>query len=217
MALMQRMSVAEGWNSPAEFADVGEVFCKELLIRLDERQSIVKIILLCNDRDTGNQARKEIPGNKVADLRKLQHIKKQNFDRIGNALPGPIAPQVAAYVGYKVAGLTGAIAAVLGTVGPTTILMLVMIVVFFQIKDSPSVAAMLKAVRPVVVGLLLWTTIDIARSVFWKQGMQLGDLWSRWDGLVIALVTFAILSFTKVNPAVVVGGAAILGWLVYRR
>jgi chromate transporter len=160
MALMQRMSVAEGWNSPAEFADA------------------------------------------LA---------------IGNALPGPIAPQVAAYVGYKVAGLAGAIAAVLGTVGPTTILMLVMIVIFFQIKDSPSVAAMLKAVRPVVVGLLLWTTIDIARSVFWKQGMQLGDLWSRWDGLLIALVTFVILSFTKVNPAVVVGGAAILGWLVYRR
>ena len=124
---------------------------------------------------------------------------------------------MAAYVGYKVAGLAGAIAAVLGTVGPTTILMLVMIVVFFQIKDSPSVAAMLKAVRPVVVGLLLWTTIDIARSVFWKQGMQLGDLWNRWDGLLIALVTFAILSFTKINPAVVVGGAAILGWLVYRR
>jgi chromate transport protein ChrA len=95
--------------------------------------------------------------------------------------------------------------------------MLVMIVVFFQIKDSPGVAAMLKAVRPVVVGLLLWTTIDIARSVFWKQGMQLGDLWSRWDGLLIALVTFVILSFTKVNPAVVVGGAAILGWFVYRR
>jgi hypothetical protein len=35
--------------------------------------------------------------------------------------------------------------------------------------------------------------------------------------LLIALVTFVILSFTKVNPAVVVGGAAILGWFVYRR
>ena len=31
---------------------------------------------------------------------------------IGNALPGPIAPQVSAYVGYKLAGVAGAIATV---------------------------------------------------------------------------------------------------------
>jgi chromate transporter len=159
MALMQRMSVDEGWTTPPEFADALAV---------------------------------------------------------GNALPGPIAPQVAAYVGYKVAGLSGAISAVIGTVGPTTILMLVMIVLYFQVKDSPTVAAMLKAVRPVVVGLLLWTTLDIARSVFWKQGMTITGLIQRWDGILIAVVAFAILTFTKVNPAIVVATAALLGWLVYR-
>ena len=76
---------------------------------------------------------------------------------------------------------------------------------------------MLKAVRPVVVGMLLWTTYDIGRSVFWKQGMQTSDLWGRWDGFAIALLTFVILTFTKINPAFVVVGAAALGWLVYRR
>src|SRR5512135_2165514 len=50
---------------------------------------------------------------------------------LGNALPGPIAPQVSAYVGYKMAGFAGAVAAAAGTVLPTTLLMLVMIVVFF--------------------------------------------------------------------------------------
>jgi chromate transport protein ChrA len=75
---------------------------------------------------------------------------------LGNALPGPIAPQVSAYIGYKMAGLPGALSAVTGTVLPTTLLMLVMIVFFFGIKDSPQVQAMLKAVRPVVVGLLLY-------------------------------------------------------------
>lgn len=159
MALMQRVSVAEGWTTPPEFADALAV---------------------------------------------------------GNALPGPIAPQVAAYVGYKVAGLNGALAAVFGTVGPTTVLMLVMIVLYFQVKDSPTVAAMLKAVRPVVVGLLLWTTLDIARSVFWKQGMTVSALLQRWDGLLIALVAFALLTFTKVNPAIVVAAAAVLGYVVYR-
>jgi hypothetical protein len=39
----------------------------------------------------------------------------------------------------------------------------------------------------------------------------------RWDGLIIALLTFAILTFTKVNPAYIVLGSAVLGWLVYTR
>src|SRR5574340_45928 len=81
---------------------------------------------------------------------------------LGNALPGPIAPQVSAYIGHKLAGIPGAIAAAAGTVLPTTILMLVMIVLFFGVKDSPLVKAMLTAVRPVIIGLLIWTAYDMA-------------------------------------------------------
>src|SRR5512145_1740270 len=51
---------------------------------------------------------------------------------VGNALPGWIGPQVSAYIGYRVAGLSGAISAVAGTVVPTTVLMLVMVAFFFQ-------------------------------------------------------------------------------------
>src|SRR3990172_2925828 len=85
---------------------------------------------------------------------------------VGNALPGPIAPQVSAFVGYKLAGVSGAVSAAAGTVLPTTILMLVMVVFFFGIKDSPHVKAMLTAVRPVVIGLLVWTAYDMAYTVF---------------------------------------------------
>src|SRR5512143_3965469 len=56
---------------------------------------------------------------------------------LGNALPGPIAPQVSAYVGQKVAGTSGAIAAAACTVLPTTVLMLVMVIAFFGLKDTP--------------------------------------------------------------------------------
>ena len=138
-------------------------------------------------------------------------------DAVGNALPGPIAPQVSAFVGYKLAGLPGALAAVAGTIGPTTILMLIMVIAFVQIKDAPAIKAMLTAMRPVVVGLLLWTAYDLGRGVFWKQGSTLGALLAQqWDKLLIVLVTFALLTFTRVNPAFIVLGAAILGFLVYR-
>ncbi len=136
---------------------------------------------------------------------------------MGNALPGPIAPQVSAYVGHKIAGVPGAIAAAAGTVLPTTILMLIMIVFFFGFKDSPLIKAMLAAVRPVVIGLLIWTAYDMAVSVFgakrlgWDTALLQG-----WDKVIIAGVAFVVLTFTEVNPALVILGAAIVGMVFYR-
>jgi chromate transporter len=136
---------------------------------------------------------------------------------VGNALPGPIAPQVSAYVGYKLAGVPGAISAAAGTVVPTTLLMLVMIVLFFGIKDSPVVKAMLKAVRPVVVGLLLWTAYDMANTVLSAKKMGWGQaLVQGWDKLLFVAGAFVLLTFTKINPAIIILGAAVLGFVLYR-
>jgi chromate transporter len=136
---------------------------------------------------------------------------------LGNALPGPIAPQVSAYVGYKLAGTAGAIAAAGGTVLPTTVLMLVMVVLFFGVRENRIVKAMLTAVRPVVIGLLIWTAYDMARAVFGagRTGWA-AALTSRWDGVLLALVSFAVLTFTAVNPVWVILGAAVFGLVFYR-
>ncbi len=136
---------------------------------------------------------------------------------IGNALPGPIAPQVSAYVGYKLAGIPGAVMAAAGTVLPTTILMLIMVVYFFSIKDTPAIKAMLSAVRPVVVGLLLWTAYDMFNTVFGVKKLGLGAaLAGGWDKLVIGAGAFALLTFTAINPVIIILGAALLGFFLYR-
>ena len=136
---------------------------------------------------------------------------------IGNALPGPVAPQVSAYVGYKLAGLPGAVAAAAGTVLPPTLLMLGMVVYFFKIKDSLMIQSMLKAVRPVVVGLLLWTAYDMAYTVFGVNKFGLtGALTMGWDKLLFVLVSFLVLTMTEINPAFVIFGAAVLGGVLYR-
>ena len=135
----------------------------------------------------------------------------------GNALPGPIAPQVSAFVGYKLGGVPGAIAAAVGTVVPTTILMLIMIAFFFGIKDSPAIKSMLTAVRPVVVGLLIWTAFDMARTVFAAGKLGWGPaLTQGWDKVAIALVSFALLTMTSISPVYIVLAAAAFGFLVYR-
>jgi chromate transporter len=131
-------------------------------------------------------------------------------------LPGPVAPQVSAYVGYKLAGTPGAVAAAAGTVLPTTVLMLVMVVAFFAAKDTKPIQAMLRAVRPVVIGLLVWTAYDMASSVFAARKLGWATALARGvDGVIIAAVAFALLTFTSINPAFIILGAAVLGLAVY--
>jgi chromate transporter len=136
---------------------------------------------------------------------------------MSNALPGPIAPQVSAYIGYKLAGLPGAVAAVVGTVVPATVLMLILVVYFFGIKDSPVLQSMFKAIRPVVVGLLLWTAYDMGATVFGfkKLGWSTAVM-ENWDKGLIALVAFALCTFTRISPVLIIIGAGMLGLLIYR-
>jgi chromate transporter len=136
---------------------------------------------------------------------------------MSNALPGPIAPQVSAFIGYKLAGVPGAIAATAGTVLPTTILMLILVTLFFRIKDSSTMRAMLQAVRPVVVGLLLWTAYEMTVTVFAIRKLGWGPAVTQgWDKVLIVMVTFAVLVLTRVNPVFVILGSALFGLLVYR-
>jgi chromate transporter len=135
---------------------------------------------------------------------------------LGNALPGPIAPQVSAFIGYKLSGIPGAIVAVAGTVLPTTILMLLMVAYFIGIKDSPAVKSMLQAVRPVVVGFLLWTAYDMAAAVFGAKRLGWGmALFGGWDKILFVLAAFAVLTLTRTNPVFVILAAAALGLAIY--
>jgi len=136
---------------------------------------------------------------------------------LGNALPGPIAPQVSAYIGYRLAGVPGAVAAAAGTVLPTTILMLFMVVAFFRFKDARPVQAMLVAVRPVVVGLLLWSAYAMFAAVMGSTGSGwAAALRGHWDLLLLTAISFVVLVSTSVNPAWVILGAAVVGFALYR-
>jgi chromate transporter len=135
---------------------------------------------------------------------------------ISNALPGPTAPQASAYVGYKLAGWPGALSAVAGTVVPATLLMLILIIGFFNIKDNIYMQAAIKGVRPFVVGLLAWTAYQMAVTVFnLKQGVGISFL-QGWDKWLIALGAFLILTFTNISPVWLVLATAAIGLIFYR-
>ena len=136
---------------------------------------------------------------------------------LSNALPGPTAPQASAYVGYKLAGWTGALTAVAGTVIPATLLMLILIIGFFSIKDNAYLKAAMQGVRPFVVGLLAWTAYQIAITVFGLDKQGLGSsLLHSWDKWLIVLGTFLVLTFTNISPIWLVLATAGIGLIFFR-
>src|SRR5690348_43453 len=69
---------------------------------------------------------------------------------IANALPGPIATKLAAYLGFRKKGAIGAIVALLAHIMPTCIAMVACFSIISFFKSSSIISGMISAVVPVV-------------------------------------------------------------------
>lgn len=125
---------------------------------------------------------------------------------LGNALPGPIAPKMAAYVGNHVAGIAGAFVGVIATVVPTAVAIIILAKLLLAHKDSPRLQGMLKVAKPIVVVLLLQAAIDLmTRSNY-----------PNIASYIISAAAFAAVIILKINPAVVMLGGLVAGFLAYK-
>ena len=125
---------------------------------------------------------------------------------LGNALPSPIATKMAGYVGFEVAGLSGAIVAVLATVLPSLALMLGALGLLYRYRNSPRVRRMSQWVRPIIAVMMAWLTLS-----FFIEGMDGAGLVHM---LVIAVAAAVALVRFRVHPAFVVVAALVYGGLL---
>ncbi|MGB0639950.1 MAG: chromate transporter [Myxococcota bacterium] len=121
-----------------------------------------------------------------------------------SALPGPIAAKMSIFVGLEVAGILGAMVAFLGVMLPAVLLMSMLAGVILRYRDAPAVSGAMKAVQPVVIGMLAWTVISLAPT-----GIRNGS------GALLAGAALAAL-LLKVHPALVIVGAMTIGALFLR-
>ena len=119
------------------------------------------------------------------------------------SLPGVFAVNTALYVGHKIGGFRGAMAAMLGAIIPSITIILLLATVFKEYRDLPVVERIFKGIRPCVVALILAPSLRMIKSakVTWKTA-------------VIPIATVFLIWWCKVSPAIVIL-AAIAGSLVY--
>jgi len=140
-----------------------------------------------------------------------------NIVGIAEMTPGPIAINMATFVGFKTIGFFGSVAATLGVVMPSVLLILLISKIFFKYQSHPIKQGLFYGMRPVIVGLILSAAYFMAETSLFivKPGEWTGNFLSHvdWVSVGIALLTVVGIRKYKLHPILLlgVGGAIRIG------
>ena len=135
-----------------------------------------------------------------------------DFVALSESTPGPLAVNMATFVGIRTGGVLGAVIATLGIVLPSFIVILIIAKCFEKYKKSKVVKGLMSGLKPAVVGLIGAAFISVARTVFLPSGLQASVVTSA--SFWVLLATFAltaVLAFKKVHPIKLILLSAVIG------
>ena len=122
---------------------------------------------------------------------------------VAQAAPGPNV-LIASLIGWKAAGLAGAVVALLAVCGPAAVIAWWVADLWDRFKDSPWRLAIQRAIAPIVVALVLAGGYVIATP----GGTPNWRLW------LIAAISAAVVLASRLNPLWMIGGGALMGALL---
>ncbi len=150
-----------------------------------------------------------------------------NLIALSESTPGPIMVNMATYVGSKQGGFLGALAATAGVVLPSFLILLAVTILFHNFLKRKKVQAVLKGVKPCLMGVILATGIYMAVSICISSGVSgtqgMGSVFLAIDPAacillsVLGLVTVLYQAVRKKDfpPAALLSLAAVLGCIFY--
>jgi chromate transporter len=144
-----------------------------------------------------------------------------NMIAVSESTPGPIAVNMATFVGSNEAGILGSACATLGVVLPSFIIILIVASLLKNFLKYNGVKAFLSGVRPCVVSLILGTAITLFLSVL--LGIGGGDFTPNIDlkGIIIFAIVIATATIykkikgKKPSPILMIAISACLGMILY--
>ncbi len=127
---------------------------------------------------------------------------------LGNALPGPIATKMAAYLGYRSKGVPGAFIAILAHILPSSIAMIVLLSAVAFLSESKMIQGMIAAVVPVIAVMLGVMAYEFGEKAVKGLGVALG--------IVLFVIVFVLLQVVHVHAAIVIALFLIYGAFHFR-
>ena len=144
-----------------------------------------------------------------------------NFIAVSESTPGPIAVNMATFIGSAKGGFLGALLATVGVVLPSFIIILIVASIVKGLLKYAGVKGFLSGVRPVVVGLIIATGALLFLTVvlgYTKVGAPLSfDYKSLIIFGIVALtyIVYKILRKKTLSPIILIIFSALLGLLFY--
>ncbi len=133
----------------------------------------------------------------------LNNTQFSNMLALGNALPGPIATKIAAYVGYDIAGWFGVFLALAATILPSAAALIILLKILQRFRQSLVVKGMTMLVQPVIAILMLILTWNNTKDSVTAIGFF------QFSG--IALVSLWLMTKKKMHPALLIICAFVYG------
>ena len=148
------------------------------------------------------------------ELRKRKWVDADEIDDVvvlAQSAPGLLAVNMAIFCGYKIRGLKGSIAATIGAVLPSFLIILAIATVFTTFKDNVIVQKIFQGIRPVAIALILVPAFNMA-----KKGNK---YWWNWPLTILSafLVAFLKVSVIWVLLCVISISIGIEWWKEHRK
>ena len=151
----------------------------------------------------------------------LSEEQLMNFIAVAESTPGPIAINMATFVGASQAGFFGALLSTLGVILPAFLIILLIAAILKNLLKYQGVQGFLTGVRPAVAALILATAVTMGiRTIFGMSSVR--DAFSfNYKALIILAVLIGVgvgskyLLKKKASPIVMILISAGLGMLLY--
>ena len=120
---------------------------------------------------------------------------------LSQSAPGVMAVNISIFAGYRLRGIKGSIAATLGSIMPSFLIIRAVAIFFSVFRDNPWVERAFKGIRPVVISLIAVPMINMARKSC--------TTWWKW---LLAVVSLVLVAFLNVSPIYILLVVIVLGF-----
>ena len=140
-----------------------------------------------------------------------------NIIAVSESTPGPIAVNIATFVGATQGGLLGALCATLGVILPSFIIIIVIAALISNLLKYAGVKSVINGMKPAVTGIIFATALTMfLKAVFALERLGNSISFSYSRAIIFAVVAGVCFGYKKlfkkkINPIILILISAILG------
>ncbi len=141
-----------------------------------------------------------------------------NMVAVSESTPGPMGINMATYVGFTIAGIPGAIIAVIGEVSPAIVIIYIIGKILAKFKENKYVQYAMYGLRAASAGLIFVAGLQVARIAFLHtdmigKGAGLASIFNP-VAIVLGIAIAVVYKLTKKHPILYILAAGVAGVLL---